>query len=275
MQISPRKEPGKGGGGNSSHSNETACPGTPLHTSHADPCITRKASRTGIRQNPEPSSQSRVACDTPEHCCLHKMARRETSARQGTAPPRPAGTPPGARPLSPPSQVFPSHKNEAPPTASGQPLHLPSLDPNPARTYLLLRDPGEAVRGCAGPRAATSCGGAGSRGGPARIPPRAASRRRDGGDAPGCPRSSGGGEGKRGKSDLSAGSFSRPSLSCSSLILPTISPKPQLPPPPQPSLRADTKESSGTSFCCLGTEINKSSLSLQLFPAILSRSCLE
>uniref|UniRef100_A0A8B9CV11 Uncharacterized protein n=1 Tax=Anser brachyrhynchus TaxID=132585 RepID=A0A8B9CV11_9AVES len=65
-----------------------------------------------------------------------------------------------------------------------------------------------AVRGCAGPRAATWCGGAGSRGGPARIPPRAASRRRDGGRAPVCPRSPGGGEAKGGKSDPSAGSFS-------------------------------------------------------------------
>lgn len=198
--------------------------------------------------------QSRRACDSPEHCCLHKMARRETPAQKGTAPPCPAGTAPGARPLSPPIQVCacpvsspgPQNRNTAaaskPPPGLLPGAHggrLPSLGPSPARTYLLLRAPSEAVRGCAGPRAATSCGGAGSRGGPARIPPRAASRRRDGGRAPGCPRSPGGGEGKRGKSDPSAGSFPRPSLGCGSSLLPTVNaeaasaPAPH-PPPPSP-----------------------------------------
>lgn len=153
---------------------------------------------------------------------------------------------------------------------------LPSLGPNPTRTYLLLRAPSEGVRGCAGPRAATSCGGAGSSGGPARIPPRAASGRRDGGRAPGCPRSSGRGKGNEvnriPRQEASQGLPSAAALH--SCLLST--PEPHLPPPPpQLCLRADTKESSGTSFCCLGTEINKSSLNLQLFPAILSRSCLE
>lgn len=125
--------------------------------------------------------------------------------------------------------------------------------------------------GRAGPRAATSCGGAGGRGGPARIPPRAASRRRDGGGAPGCPRSPGGGEGKRGKSDPSAGSFPRPSLGCGSSLLPTASAGAASAPAPQPSLRADTKGSSGASSRCLGTGINKCSPWLRRGRARLSR----
>lgn len=87
--------------------------------------------------------------------------------------------------------------------------------------------------------------------------------------------SGGRGEGKRGKSDPSAGSFPRPSLGCGSSLLPAVNSEAASGPFPHPSLGEDTKESFGTSFCRLETEINKSSLNLQLFPAILSRSCLE
>lgn len=141
-------------------------------------------------------------------------------------PSRPA---PEVRPLSPPIQT-PSAPNPKNPAASGPPPRplagrrrtqrkaaLPRPDSGPH-----LPPPAGSRQGGAGPRAATSCGGAGSRGGPARIPPREASRRRDGGGAPGCPRRPGGGEGKRGKSDPSAGSFPRPSLGCRSSLLPTV-----------------------------------------------------
>lgn len=213
------------------------------------------------------------------------MARRETPAQKGTAPPCPAGTAPGARPLSSPIQVPPAPKPKyhrclqaaagaaprpPPHTGKGSP---PSARARPAPTSscgLPARRCG-AVRGRgrlhpAAGRAAGAAPLASPRGQP-----------QGGGMAAALPAVHGArGEGKGNEVNRiprQEAFQGLPSAATPHSCLQST-PKPHLP-PPQPSLRADTKESSGTSFCCLGTEINKSSLNLQLFPAILSRSCLE
>jgi len=193
----------------------------------------------GIRTTPEPFLQSQCLITAPSTVAYTRWHEEKSRRRNERLSPCSSGTTPGLGP-SPHRSGCPHPDSKTPTLPSalrrGRSRPQPRAGEGsalPARTYLLLRAPSEAARGCAGPRAATSCVGAGSRDGPVRIPPRAASRRRDGGRAPVWPRSpGGGGKGSEVNRILRQEAFQGlPSAAAPRSFLP-LTPKPHLAPSP-------------------------------------------
>lgn len=124
----------------------------------------------GIRTTPEPFLQSQCLITAPSTVAYTRWHEEKSRRRNERLSPCSSGTTPGLGP-SPHRSGCPHPDSKTPTLPSalrrGRSRPQPRAGEGsalPARTYLLLRAPSEAARGCAGPRAATSCVGAGLRG---------------------------------------------------------------------------------------------------------------